>query len=277
MVDVNIIPLVLVGAGIIFGIWAVIGKIIFPKINIVLDLELWARIVLGGVGILLFLLGLWLWLPHEPAKCSDGTLYGECSITKPKYCEKGILIDKCSQCDCPLNHKCQEDGSCKFIPIDIITSYIPSGWMGDYEDIKFESHSDNCHSEPACIKITYSAKGSQSKGWVGIYWQYPENNWGDKIYGFNLTGATKLTFWVRGEKGNEVIEFKVGGIAGNYPDSIQPAVSTGDVKLKKTWTQYTIDLSGKNLNHVIGGFSWVSNKDKCPEGCTFYLDDILIS
>ena len=38
--------------------------------------------------------------------CSDGTLYGQCSATKPKYCSSGTLINKCSQCSCPTNQNC---------------------------------------------------------------------------------------------------------------------------------------------------------------------------
>jgi len=56
-----------------------------------------------------------------PIKCSDGTLDGRCSITKPKFCDEGRLIDKCSLCGCPSDpsvgsvdsYLCQEDGSCK--------------------------------------------------------------------------------------------------------------------------------------------------------------------
>ncbi len=44
-------------------------------------------------------------------KCSDGTLYNQCSTNKPFYCENGNLIDKCSICGCPANTVCQ-DGNC---------------------------------------------------------------------------------------------------------------------------------------------------------------------
>jgi parallel beta-helix repeat protein len=91
--------------------------------------------------------------------------------------------------------------------------YIPSGWMGDWNDITFnDSYTSDPHSGANCIKINYSANGSQGNNWSGIYWQDPENNWGDKIGGFNLTGAAELTFWAKGEKGGEKMEFKVGGI-----------------------------------------------------------------
>lgn len=159
--------------------------------------------------------------------------------------------------------------------VNVPDAYYPSGWMGDWGDITLDdSCTDNPHSDPICIKITYSAARSQGKGWVGIYWQHPDNNWGDKIGGYDLTGATKLTFWAKGEKGEEKAEFKVGGITGKYSDTIQPAASTGVVVLSDKWQQYTIDLAGKDLSHIIGGFCWVTNKSQNPYGCTIYLDDI---
>ena len=52
-------------------------------------------------------------VPITSDTCSDGTLYGECSSTKPKYCEDGTLINKCSVCGCPAaKPKCRADGSC---------------------------------------------------------------------------------------------------------------------------------------------------------------------
>jgi len=47
-------------------------------------------------------------------ECSDGTLYGSCSATKPLYCSSGTLISSCSQCGCPLGQACQLDGTCTF-------------------------------------------------------------------------------------------------------------------------------------------------------------------
>jgi beta propeller repeat protein len=47
--------------------------------------------------------------------CSDGTFYGACSASKPKYCSNGTLIDSCSSCGCPSGYTCQGDGSCKII------------------------------------------------------------------------------------------------------------------------------------------------------------------
>lgn len=152
--------------------------------------------------------------------------------------------------------------------------YAPSGWMGDIGDINIdEKYMTNPHSGTTSIKITYSAKESQGKGWAGVYWQNPPNNWGDRAGGFDLTGYNKLTFWARGENGGEVIEkVKVGGIKGTYPDSLE--VEIGPLSLTKRWKKYTINLVDKDLSYVSGGFCWVSSSRLNPDGATFYLDDI---
>jgi hypothetical protein len=152
--------------------------------------------------------------------------------------------------------------------------YIPSGWIGDYGDIKMNDLcAESPHGGTTAIQFTYSAKKSQGQGWAGIYWQNPANNWGGKKGGFDLTGMTKLTFWARGAKGGELIQkFMVGGIKGTYPDSAN--VEMGPVELSDTWKQYTINLVGKDLSYINGGFGWTTTSDLNPEGATFYLDDI---
>ena len=152
--------------------------------------------------------------------------------------------------------------------------YIPSGWMGDYGDIKLNDQStENPYSGTTSLQFEYTAKKSQTSGWAGVYWQNPPNNWGSKKGGFDLTGMTKLTFWARGAKGGEVLQkFVIGGIKGTYPDSAN--IEFGPVELTDTWKQYTINLAGKDLTYISGGFGWVTTADLNPEGCKFFLDDI---
>jgi hypothetical protein len=107
-------------------------------------------------------------------------------------------------------------------------------------------------------------------------WQQPAGNWGDAPdAGFDLQGATKLTFWARGDKGDEMInEFKMGGlVSGEYPDS--DTASINSIRLSKEWQQYEIDLRGRDLSYVIGGFGWATSIDvNDPEGIVFYIDEI---
>lgn len=152
--------------------------------------------------------------------------------------------------------------------------YVPSGYMGDYSDISIDTASfEDPYAGSTSIKIVYSNSTSQGARWGGVYWQNPANNWGDRKGGFDLTGATKLTFWAKGENGGERIEeFKIGGITGLYPDS--DIAGIGPVLLADEWKQYEIDLRGKDLSYISGGFAWATNLDVNPEGATFYLDDI---
>ena len=152
--------------------------------------------------------------------------------------------------------------------------YVPSGWMGDYGDLKLdEKFLTNPHGGTSSIKIVYNGKAAQGARWAGMYWQNPPNNWGTRPGGYDLTGAKKLTFWARGEKGGERIEeFKIGGVTGEYADS--DVAGIGPVVLTTEWQEFTIDLEGKDLSSISGGFCWSTNLDVNPQGCTFYLDDI---
>jgi len=152
--------------------------------------------------------------------------------------------------------------------------YVASGWMGDYGDIKFtENNKDNPYSGKTTIKFGYTAEGKQGANWAGIYWQWPPNNWGEKNGGYDLTGATKLTFWARGEKGGEqIMEFKIGGLTGTYSDS--DSASIGPVELTTEWQQFEIDLTDLDMSYISGGFAWVTNAMACPDGAVFFLDDI---
>lgn len=65
---------------------------------------------------------------HVIPRCSDGTLYGECSITKPKFCYSGLLKSMCygpdmipstgDDCTCPDYEICDTDGSCRVVGIN---------------------------------------------------------------------------------------------------------------------------------------------------------------
>lgn len=156
--------------------------------------------------------------------------------------------------------------------------FEPSGWIGDIGDLALNlNYSQDPHSPPNCIEIIYSAERSSNSGWAGIYWIYPTHNWGGKPGWVDIfTGASRLTFWARGESGSERATFKMGGIAGEYSDTVRPALTLhpDPVSLSRNWTRYEIDLRGRDLSHIIGGFCWVTGAVENPDGCRIYLDDI---
>lgn len=152
--------------------------------------------------------------------------------------------------------------------------YIPSGWMGDFSDMKIN---DGDTVDPAdgktAIKITYDAKRAQGAGWVGIYWQHPANNWGERPGGYDLKDYKRLTFWARGADGGELLStIKVGGLTGTFMDS--DAQEIGPITLTKEWKKYTMDLAGKDLSKIIGGFCWSASGDDNPNGFTIFFDEI---
>lgn len=68
---------------------------------------------------------------REPAfsKCTDGTPYGQCSSNKPKYCNNGDLVNKCSTCGCLSGQQCAITGNC--VILVTITRYYDVCW--DYD------------------------------------------------------------------------------------------------------------------------------------------------
>ncbi len=161
------------------------------------------------------------------------------------------------------------------LPIDIDAAYFPSGSMGDgksgetFVKIRRKQIEGAGSSKPA-VEITFH-KGPM--GWAGIYWQFPDSNWGDQL-GRNLTGAQTLKFLAKGKTGGEIVEFKSGGIQGKkYSDSFD--VSLGKIVLKSNWVEYSIDLSHQNLSNVIGAFASIAAATDNPAGVTtFYIANL---
>lgn len=155
--------------------------------------------------------------------------------------------------------------------------FVPSGYMPDGLCLKQnDTWQEQCQQGKTCIRVEYDIPCSQKgRNWAGVYWLNPADNWGDRKGGFNLTGAKRLVFWARGDKGGETIaEFKLGGvgISREYPDS--DTVGIGPVILTKEWKQYSIDLRGRDLSFISGGFAWSASTENNPSSCTFFLDDI---
>lgn len=155
--------------------------------------------------------------------------------------------------------------------------FIPSGWMGDFGDIKMNDH---WNIRPAtgktCMRFDYTAERKEGAGWAGVYFQTPPNNWGTMRGGFDLTGYKTLKVKLRGEKGGEVLDkIGLGGISGQTQEGDSDNVETPDrIELSKDWKEYEIDLKGLDLHHVIGGFLWSASADSNEHGITFYLDDL---
>lgn len=160
------------------------------------------------------------------------------------------------------------------LPMKLDSEFIPSGWMGDGKEGKkylLFKRVPVIIKEKKQVGINIIYKDGPT--WAGIYWQYPENNWGDSP-GISLVGAKRIVFYAKGESGDEILEFKSGGITGKFGDTFES--STGKIILSKEWTEYTIDLAKHKLSNVIGAFSWNASSEDNDGNLNFYLANIII-
>ena len=59
----------------------------------------------------------------QKQKCSDGTEYGGCSLTKPKFCENGVLSEDAAKCGCPDGFNLEYGGCIKIKTVE--AKYCP--------------------------------------------------------------------------------------------------------------------------------------------------------
>lgn len=148
--------------------------------------------------------------------------------------------------------------------------YVWSGWMAsNMKALHMEEKSPvQPHVGESCMMCEFS----QEHGWGGIVWQNPANDWGEKFGGFDLTGASKLTFWARGDAGGETVSFKVGVIGRDKKFHDSDSASLQDAKLTTDWQQFSIDLTGKDLSCIKSGFAWNVAAEGKP--IKFYLSEV---
>ncbi len=149
--------------------------------------------------------------------------------------------------------------------------YIASGYMGKAAAIKMNP---NCTIDPhdggTCLEVEYNAPDQ----WGGVVWQDPPNDWGKAPGGWNLHGASRLSFWARGAQGGEKVKFMFG-ILGRTVKYYDTATGSLDVTLGSKWHRYSIDVSQMDLSRIKTGFGWSAAGDGHP--IKFFLDDIQFS
>ena len=156
------------------------------------------------------------------------------------------------------------------LPFAVDDWYGPSGYMGDGEHAGAIKDAQAClPSRPStwvgnCHRYTWTPSGT---AWAGVYWQYPDGNWGDRPGLMIPAGATQVAFQAWGVTGNEKVDFMVGMMA---VDGFQ--VTQTQIALTTQPQRYTLSLGGAPYARVVGGFGWVA-KD-ATSAITFGIDDI---
>ena len=150
----------------------------------------------------------------------------------------------------------------------VVPAYAPSGWMGDFGSLTMDTASrERPRSGATCTRFTYD----RLEGWTGVVWQDPPNDWGDRAGGFELSGATRVSFWARGAVGGERVKFGVGIISDDKPFH-DTATAERMVTLTPEWKRFEIGLKGESLRRIKSGFWWTLGGQGAP--VTFYLDDV---
>jgi hypothetical protein len=149
--------------------------------------------------------------------------------------------------------------------------FAASGYMGDGVQPGALTDDATCPERAGekrglCHHIT-SKPGSN--GWAGIYWQFPDGNWGMAAGHDVAPGATQITFWAWGAAGGEKVDFFAGM---NPPDGFK--VDPGAVTLTTTPTQYSLSLQGAAYKSVVGPFGWSAATPGGAPPLVFYVDDL---
>ena len=149
------------------------------------------------------------------------------------------------------------------------SKYTPSGWMGDVKAIRLDpSCPTSPHAGKTCLRCEFAA----TAGWSGVAWQHPADDWGGQDGGYDLTGATRLSFWARGEQGGETVDFKFGVISREKPYFDTAHGELPNVVLTSEWRRYEIPAGKQDLSHIMTGFVW--SLASPGRSVVFYLDDI---
>jgi hypothetical protein len=164
------------------------------------------------------------------------------------------------------------------LPFVVDSVYAPTGMFGTGTTTT-SSACTVARSSPTpkgnCHTATYTPTAGGA--FAGVFWQ-DNFNWGTQG-GYSIPpGATKITFFARGNAGGETVSF----IAG-YSGAATPATPCTDtiradsmpLVLTTTWTAYTLALTGTYPDGVLGAFGWEANApDASAPTITFYIDGI---
>ncbi len=153
-----------------------------------------------------------------------------------------------------------------------------------------ENWRDNPHSGESCIRCQQVVSAADWGGWLFLNGWLAEGETVPRLndgkadgQGLDLSGAQALSFWARGERGGESVEFFTCGFGydGEWGNRIAPFPDSagkhtrGYIELEDEWREYTIDLTDADMSYIVCGFGYVLAGGKSTLGDNvFYLDDI---
>jgi hypothetical protein len=151
--------------------------------------------------------------------------------------------------------------------------WTPTGWMGSCGAIELLTldgeYTENPYEGKTCIKLRYVGDVGS---WVGVAWQHPDNDWGEREGAHDLSGATALGLWARGEYGGERVNIGVGLLEDDKPHPDSGKTLVEGLVLKDEWQRYRIPLKGLDLSSLKTGFVLILTGQSAA--VNIYLDNI---
>ncbi len=151
--------------------------------------------------------------------------------------------------------------------------FAPSGYFNGTTSLEINTRwTENPYSGTSCIQVVWNGTpGNDGWSWNGLLFEEPQGYLGQPTgNGYDLTGATTLTFWARTDEPGLKVQFGMGHVNDASGEKKQW------FELGLHWKKYEIDLTGIDLSNVHGGFLFVVNNDNDPDpdGTVFYIDEI---
>ncbi len=149
--------------------------------------------------------------------------------------------------------------------------YTPAweSWGSGFNPAEF-GYTNEYHSPPTAIKMTFTSDAAGA--WV---WYEPGSGCpSGPGYGYDLTGAGKLTFWIKGSNNyNNIISAQIG-VSNDSCGLVKNVDGSGDDKFNVTtnWTKHYIPLTNLNLSYVSRGFKIAVTGP--GQKVVIYVDDI---
>ncbi|WP_394749210.1 glycoside hydrolase family 2 TIM barrel-domain containing protein [Spongiimicrobium salis] len=147
--------------------------------------------------------------------------------------------------------------------------FSPSAHMGNYKALKVDlEHENEVYAGKSALKIAYTA----NYDWYGVGLVDPPNDWGEKLGGYDLSGAKKFSFWAKASKKKVVATVGFGLIDTDkpFPDS---AKKSKEITLNTKWKKYTIKLNQLDLSCIRSGLVVFSRSYGLPQD--IYIDEVV--
>jgi hypothetical protein len=172
------------------------------------------------------------------------------------------------------------------VPFAVSDLYSPDGFFGDGATKGHLAADKTCPDRaPGALGDCYTVSYRPAdRNFAGIYWQFPHNNWGQAPGHVIAAGANRISFQVRGSRGNEEVAFGAGQPRNANP-SMFPyydrfMLAPAPMTMSTSWTRQELPLSNYGgPSGVIGAFLLSIDAKQIDRGdpdaqLVFYLDDL---